>query len=228
MQIRHHKAGHGISVTCLIPRVEACSQIRITPGVVSAGSPDLPQLITLLAHSGPDPVIFCIPCRLKVTLNQGCTGLQFCVKHISFFSFLKNALQSDHGDREHRMTQFQTPEDRLRAAIPGMTRALRQLASHTLGNFPLSVLGTMAVIAKDAGVSASTVVRFVRKIGFTGYPELRAQLHEETRSIAEYFTTAPHVMRSDGRCRAAYPDITNRELESRRHHSLKQMNGSGA
>ena len=164
------------------------------------------------------------------------------------------------------MTQFQTLEDRLRAAMPGMTRAERQLASHMLGNFPLSVLGSVAEIAQESGVSAPTVVRFVRKIGFSGYPEFRAQLHEEmgerlaspiakhekwadmseidhplnrfalrvienlnqtlsqqdlrafdavrdlladksrsvyliggrlTRSIAEYFTTALHVMRSD-------------------------------
>ena len=164
------------------------------------------------------------------------------------------------------MTQLQAIEDRLRAAMPEMTRAERQLASHMLGNFPLSVLGTVADIAQDAGVSAPTVVRFVRKIGFSGYPEFRAQLHEEmgerlaspiakhekwadmseidhplnrfalrvienlnqtlsqqdlrafdavrdlladksrsvyliggrlTRSIAEYFTTALHVMRSD-------------------------------
>ena len=164
------------------------------------------------------------------------------------------------------MTQFQAIEDRLRAAMPGMTRAERQLASHMLGNFPLSVLGTVADIAQEAGVSAPTVVRFVRKIGFSGYPEFRALLHEEmgerlaspiakhekwaekseidhplnrfalrvienlnqtlsqqdlrafdavrdlladksravyliggrlTRSIAEYFTTALHVMRSD-------------------------------
>ncbi|MFU8822963.1 MurR/RpiR family transcriptional regulator [Yoonia sp.] len=164
------------------------------------------------------------------------------------------------------MTQLQAIEDRLRAAMPGMTRAERQLASHMLANFPLSVLGTVADIAQDAGVSAPTVVRFVRKIGFSGYPEFRAQLHEEmgerlaspiakhekwadmseidhplnrfalrvienlnqtlsqqdlrafdavrdlladksrsvyliggrlTRSIAEYFTTALHVMRSD-------------------------------
>ena len=164
------------------------------------------------------------------------------------------------------MTQLQAIEDRLRAAMSEMTRAERQLASHMLANFPLSVLGSVADIAQDAGVSAPTVVRFVRKIGFSGYPEFRAQLHEEmgerlaspiakhekwadmseidhplnrfalrvienlnqtlsqqdlrafdavrdlladksrsvyliggrlTRSIAEYFTTALHVMRSD-------------------------------
>ena len=164
------------------------------------------------------------------------------------------------------MTQFQTLEDKLRMAMSGMTRAERQLASHMLGNFPLSVLGSVSEIAQDAGVSAPTVVRLVRKLGFSGYPEFRMQLHEEmgerlaspiakhekwadnsqpdhplnrfatsvidnlnqtlsqqdlrvfdtvagiladksrpvhlmggrlTRSVAEYFTTALHVMRSD-------------------------------
>jgi DNA-binding MurR/RpiR family transcriptional regulator len=77
------------------------------------------------------------------------------------------------------MTQLQTLEDRLRAAMPAMTRAERQLTSHMLGNFPLSVLGSVAEIAQEAGVSAPTLVRLVRKIGFSGYPEFRAQLHEE-------------------------------------------------
>lgn len=77
------------------------------------------------------------------------------------------------------MTQMQTLEDRLRAAMPSMTRAERQLTSHMLGNFPLSVLGSVSDIAQEAGVSAPTLVRLVRKIGFSGYPEFRAQLHEE-------------------------------------------------
>ncbi len=77
------------------------------------------------------------------------------------------------------MAPSQTVEERLRAAISGMTRAERQLASHMLGNFPVSVLGSVAEIAQTAGVSGPTVVRLVRKLGFSGYPEFRAQLHEE-------------------------------------------------
>lgn len=77
------------------------------------------------------------------------------------------------------MTQFDTLETRLRAALSGMTRAERQLASYMLGNFPMSVLGTVSEIAQDAGVSAPTVVRLVRKLGFSGFPEFRALLHEE-------------------------------------------------
>lgn len=77
------------------------------------------------------------------------------------------------------MTQLQTLEDRLRAAMSGMTRAERQLTSYMLGNFPLSGLGSVADIAQASGVSGPTVVRLVRKLGFSGYPAFRAQLHEE-------------------------------------------------
>lgn len=77
------------------------------------------------------------------------------------------------------MAPGHTMEDRVRSAMSGMTRAERQLASHMLGNFPVSVLGSVAEIAQAAGVSGPTVVRLVRKLGFSGYPEFRAQLHEE-------------------------------------------------
>jgi DNA-binding MurR/RpiR family transcriptional regulator len=70
-------------------------------------------------------------------------------------------------------------EDRIRLAMSGMTRAERQLASHMLGNFPVSVLGSVAEVAQAAGVSGPTVVRLVRKLGYSGYPEFRGQLHEE-------------------------------------------------
>ena len=74
---------------------------------------------------------------------------------------------------------LQTMEDRLRAAMPELTRAERQLASHMLGHFPVSVLASVADVAKAAGVSGPTVVRLVRKLGYSGYPEFRAALHEE-------------------------------------------------
>jgi DNA-binding MurR/RpiR family transcriptional regulator len=70
-------------------------------------------------------------------------------------------------------------EERLRIAMSGMTRAERQLASYMLGNFPVSVLGSVAEVAQAAGVSGPTVVRLVRKLGYSGYPEFRAQLHAE-------------------------------------------------
>jgi len=77
------------------------------------------------------------------------------------------------------MARGQSMEDRIRVAMSGMTRAERQLASYMLGNFPVSVLGSVAEVAQAAGVSGPTVVRLVRKLGYSGYPEFRSQLHEE-------------------------------------------------
>ena len=72
-----------------------------------------------------------------------------------------------------------TPETRLRAALPELTRAERQLAMHMLGNYPMAVLGSVASLARGAGVSGPTVVRLVQKLGYSGYPDFQAQLREE-------------------------------------------------
>lgn len=72
-----------------------------------------------------------------------------------------------------------TIEARLRTALPDLTRAERQLAAHMLNSYPVAVLGSIASVARGAGVSAPTVGRLVQKLGFTGYPEFQAQLREE-------------------------------------------------
>lgn len=76
-------------------------------------------------------------------------------------------------------TSPDTPEARLRRALPGLTPAERQLALHVLGNYPVAVLGPVAAVARAAGVSAPTVVRLVQKLGYSGYPEFQERLHEE-------------------------------------------------
>ena len=70
-------------------------------------------------------------------------------------------------------------ESRLRAALPTLTRAERQLAAHMLAHFPVSVLGSVSAVARGAGVSAPTVVRLVQKLGYSGFPEFQAHLHDE-------------------------------------------------
>lgn len=72
-----------------------------------------------------------------------------------------------------------TPEARLRRALPGLTRAERQLAAHILGHYPVAVLGPVAAVARGAGVSGPTVVRLVQKLGYSGYPEFQEKLHED-------------------------------------------------
>jgi DNA-binding MurR/RpiR family transcriptional regulator len=70
-------------------------------------------------------------------------------------------------------------EGRLRAALPELTRAERQLAAHVLNNYPVAALGSVMALARGAGVSGPTVIRLVQKLGFRGYPEFQAVLREE-------------------------------------------------
>lgn len=63
-----------------------------------------------------------------------------------------------------------TIEEQLRAAMPDLTRAERQLATHVLTHYPVAALGSITVLARSAEVSTPTVVRLCQKLGFKGYP----------------------------------------------------------
>lgn len=70
-------------------------------------------------------------------------------------------------------------EDQLRAALPDLTRAERQLATHILGHYPMSAMGSITALAKAAAVSTPTVVRLTQKLGFKGYPDFQSALRGE-------------------------------------------------
>ena len=65
-------------------------------------------------------------------------------------------------------------EDHMRAALPDLTRAERQLATHILRHYPVAALGSITALAKAADVSTPTVVRLVQKLGFKGYPDWKS------------------------------------------------------
>jgi DNA-binding MurR/RpiR family transcriptional regulator len=72
-----------------------------------------------------------------------------------------------------------TVSDVIHSHYEGLTRAEKQLAESLLANYPVSGLGSITTIADNAGVSTPTVVRMVQKLGFKGYPEFQARLHQE-------------------------------------------------
>ncbi len=74
-------------------------------------------------------------------------------------------------------------EAQMRAALPGMTRAERQLAQHILSHYPVSALGSITALARAAEVSSPTVVRLVQKLGFRGYPDYQASLRDEVEAM---------------------------------------------
>lgn len=71
----------------------------------------------------------------------------------------------------------------LRSALPRLTRAERQLASHILSNYPVAALGSITALAKAALVSTPTVVRLAQKLGFKGYPDFQNALRGEVEAM---------------------------------------------
>lgn len=76
-----------------------------------------------------------------------------------------------------------TIERRMRDALSDLTRAERQLATHILGHYPVSALGSISALAKAAEVSTPTVVRLVQKLGFRGYPDYKKSLRAEVETM---------------------------------------------
>lgn len=67
----------------------------------------------------------------------------------------------------------------LRRDLTALTPRERKVARALLADYPGAGLGTAADLARSAGVSAPTVVRFSRALGFAGFADLQAQLREE-------------------------------------------------
>lgn len=63
-----------------------------------------------------------------------------------------------------------------------LSSAERRVARALLAAYPIAGLETVAKLASRANVSGPTVVRFVAKLGFGGYPEFQEALHEEVHA----------------------------------------------
>ncbi len=72
-----------------------------------------------------------------------------------------------------------TVSDVIHQRFDALTRAERQLAEMLLDNYPVSGLGSITTVAEHARVSTPTVARMVQKLGFRGFPDFQARLHQE-------------------------------------------------
>ena len=83
------------------------------------------------------------------------------------------------------MTETASVDDRasiaehVRASVVALTAQERKAAQVLLTNYPAAGLAPVAEFAERARVSAPTVLRFVAKLGFLGYPDFQRQLREE-------------------------------------------------
>ena len=81
---------------------------------------------------------------------------------------------------------LRNPTVLIRSALPSLSDAERRVAEQILSNPREVVAHNIAALAVDASTSEATVVRFSKKIGFSGYPHLRIALASELgRSEAE-------------------------------------------
>lgn len=88
-------------------------------------------------------------------------------------------MDQDHDqDQDHPGTVAQLTRDRLGELSAGERKVGRAL----LSAYPVAGLETVAELASRAGVSAPTVVRFVARLGFSGYPQLQRALMSEVHA----------------------------------------------
>jgi DNA-binding MurR/RpiR family transcriptional regulator len=83
--------------------------------------------------------------------------------------------------------------DRITAQLPSLTEGERRAARALLAGYPGTGLDTVGLFAERAGVSAPTVLRFIAKLGFSGYPEFRRTLWQELEASEAYPLTRLHT-----------------------------------
>ena len=75
--------------------------------------------------------------------------------------------------------------EEIRERLGGMTPAERRVARTLLETYPTAGLKSLPRLAEGAGVTGPTVLRFVRKIGFDGYPDFQRSLRDEVQARSE-------------------------------------------
>lgn len=88
--------------------------------------------------------------------------------------------------------------DVIRHKLGDLSPAERKVGRVLLASYPSAGFETIAVLADRAGVSAPTVIRFVNRLGYRGFPDfqtaLRAELDERNASPLSLYESA-----ADGR-----------------------------
>lgn len=70
----------------------------------------------------------------------------------------------------------------VRESLESFSASERKVARILLANYPIAGLETVAELAKRSNVSAPTVIRFVTRLGFAGYPSFQKALMHEVQA----------------------------------------------
>ncbi|RBP11168.1 RpiR family transcriptional regulator [Roseiarcus fermentans] len=92
--------------------------------------------------------------------------------------------------------------EQIRASQGRLTAQERKAGQVLLTNYPAAGLAPVAEFAARARVSAPTVLRFVAKLGYAGYPDFQRQLREELEAqLASPLVKPAHRPASQSRAR---------------------------
>ena len=72
--------------------------------------------------------------------------------------------------------------ERMREAIPRMSRGQRMLAEYLRSNIEAAAFLTAKQLGAQVGLSESSVVRFAISLGYDGWPDLQSQLRAEVKA----------------------------------------------
>ncbi|WP_181149621.1 MurR/RpiR family transcriptional regulator [Ensifer aridi] len=87
--------------------------------------------------------------------------------------------------------------DRISATMSSMTTSEKRVARVLLARYPAIGLESVTAFAEQAEVSAPTVLRFITKLGFAGYPDFRRALREEIDESRKFPLTRPRLENLD-------------------------------
>ncbi|MGF6228756.1 DNA-binding MurR/RpiR family transcriptional regulator [Inquilinus ginsengisoli] len=95
-----------------------------------------------------------------------------------------------------------TIEHRIRAGLPALTPSERRVARTVLSAYPIAALETIAELAERAQASAPTILRWVSKLGYSGFPQFQRDVREEVqdrmKSPLSLFDSAPRLEAAEG------------------------------
>ncbi|MCA0042503.1 MurR/RpiR family transcriptional regulator [Celeribacter sp. ASW11-22] len=78
-----------------------------------------------------------------------------------------------------------TIRERIQNLDTGLTKAEQRISRVILSDYPVSAMKTLADLGKDAATSPATVLRFVGKLGYSGYPEFQKFLRDEIQGALD-------------------------------------------
>ena len=90
--------------------------------------------------------------------------------------------------------------EHIEEVLPGLSKGQKAIAKYIMSNYDRAAYMTAAALGAEVGVSESTVVRFANELGYSGYPELQAQIRETVRvnlTAVQRVHAANHRMEED-------------------------------